>query len=296
MDDSQPPILSHFDHATVIVRDVAQASEHYQRLLGLEPSWRGRHPELGTEATLFGFKNGLLELVGPGAEDDERSAGLRALLDQAGEGLYALAFGTEDAARCRSELRARGLRAAPPEEGEAQGQDGSIRRYRSVELSPRDTRGLSLLAVERPNFKALLPTQEPAVDAVEAIDHVVIRTAEPDAAVALYGEALGIRLALDRQLGGTRMLFFRIGGVTVEVVPARPGPEARTGAHDADRDRFYGLAYRVRDIDGAHARLAAAGLSVSEIRDGNKRGTRVFTVRDGTCSVPTLVIRDPARD
>src|SRR5262249_11544314 len=115
----------------------------------------------------------------------------------------------------------------------------------------------------------------------------VVRTSAPEAAIALYGQSLGIRLALDRVLGRTRMLFFRIGGVTLEVVqnPAL-----------GESDTFYGLAYRVRDIDAAHTRMRAAGLDVSEIREGNKPGTHVYTVRDGSCSVPTLILRDPSRD
>jgi hypothetical protein len=71
--------------------------------------------------------------------------------------------------------------------------------------------------------------------------------------------------------------------------------------HDASiadgRDRLWGLSWRVADADAAHARLAAAGLDVSEVRAGMKPGTRVFTVRDGTCGVPTLMIEpSPKRD
>ena len=122
---------------------------------------------------------------------------------------------------------------------------------------------------------------------MEALDHVVVRTSDPDAAIALYGQGLGLRLALDRSFGQTRMLFFRVGGVTLEVVQA---PEL------AERDAFYGIALRVRDLDAAHARLAAAGLALNEARDGNKPGTRVFSVKSGTCNVPVLFVRDPARD
>jgi catechol 2,3-dioxygenase-like lactoylglutathione lyase family enzyme len=116
---------------------------------------------------------------------------------------------------------------------------------------------------------------------------VVVRTSDADAAIALYGAGLGIRLALDRNVGPARMLFFRIGGVTIEVV-VDPG----VGPADA----FAGLAYRVRDLDAAHARVRAAGLDASDVRDGMKPGTRVFTIRSGTCGVPTLVLRDPSRD
>ena len=279
-------MLNRFDHLTVAVNDVDSAVAHYTRLLGAAPSWHGSHPELGTRAALFGLGNALIELVGP-AGDAPESEGLRAWLAERGEGISALAFGTADAASCSTTLRERGVRATPPQDGEALGADGSTRSYRAVELSVRNTRGLSLLAVERADASQLLANGAPAADGVEALDHVVIRTADPDAAIALYGTALGVRLALDRVIGETRMLFFRVGGVTIEVVH-----HAQQGLSDA----FSGAAYRVRDIDAMHARLQAAGVDVSAVRAGAKPNTRVFTVREGTCGVPTLILRDPARD
>jgi hypothetical protein len=33
------------------------------------------------------------------------------------------------------------------------------------------------------------------------------------------------------------------------------------------------------------------GFDVSEVREGRKPETRVFSVRDGTCGVPTLVLQ-----
>ena len=275
-----------FDHVTVIVDDVDAATASYQRLLGIVPSWRGDHPALGTRATLFGLTNTMIELVGP-LPDALESEGMRNLLATRGQGLHALAFQSADAQLTSSELRARGVRAASPQDGEARGLDGSVRHYRTVELSPRSTRGLSVFAVQRADTAALRMTGLPAADCAEALDHAVIRTADPDAAVALYGDALGLRLALDRKVFGARMLFFRAGGVTLEVVH-----DASLGASDV----FYGLTYRVRNLAEAHGRMAEQGFAVSEIRAGHKPGTHVFGVRDGTCGVATLILRDPARD
>jgi hypothetical protein len=53
---------------------------------------------------------------------------------------------------------------------------------------------------------------------------------------------------------------------------------------------LWGLSWRVADIDAARARLAAAGLDVSEVRGGRKPGTRVMSVRDGTCGINTLLL------
>lgn len=281
------PVLTGIDHVTVVVRDVQAAAERQARLLGFAPSWRGEHPELGTRAVLFGLGNTLLELVGP-VPGDERADGLRAFLDAHGEGVQTLAFATADAAACRQAWRDAGLKAAPVETGEARSlDDGSLRSYASVQLSPRDSRGLNLLAVQRDDLDRLRAGSAPhGPDAVHALDHLVIRTAAPDAALALYGDKLGIRLALDRMLGTTRMLFFRTGKVTLEVVQ-----DAACG----DTDRFWGLAYRVTDIEAAHARLSAGGFALAAVRDGNKPGTRVFTVRDAPAGVPTLILFDPGR-
>jgi catechol 2,3-dioxygenase-like lactoylglutathione lyase family enzyme len=279
-------VLTGLDHVTVAVRDLDSGVQAYERLLGVAPAWRGAHPALATQSALFALANAAIELVAPEPHALE-SEGLRALLAAQGEGLLALAFCIDDAQAWSEALRARGLRATAPEAGEAVGRDGETRCYRTVELSPRATRGLSVLGVERPDLGALRARAAPPGAAVEALDHVAIRTADPDAAVALYGRGLGIRLALDRTFGPTRMLFFRVGGVTLELVQA---------AQLGERDAFYGLALRVRDIDAAHARLTAAGFELNEVRDGNKPGTRVFSVRSGTCNVPALFVKDPARE
>ena len=69
-----------------------------------------------------------------------------------------------------------------------------------------------------------------------------------------------------------------VGGVE----PDDPEPDAP--------DRLWGLSWRVANIEAAHARLKAANVAVSEIRHGRKPGTRVFTVKDNTLGVPTLMI------
>ena len=126
---------------------------------------------------------------------------------------------------------------------------------------------------------------------LHAIDHVVVRCADAARAIALWRDRLGLRLALDREFPqrGLRMLFFRSGGVTLEFVSAIGEGDAQAG------DALDGIAYRTRDAEGCRARLAAAGFDVSEVRPGNKAGTRVATVRSGTGGVPTLIIEHPER-
>jgi catechol 2,3-dioxygenase-like lactoylglutathione lyase family enzyme len=129
-----------------------------------------------------------------------------------------------------------------------------------------------------------------APDAVAAIDHVVAFTPDPERAIALWRDRLGLRLAFDRTFPDrkVRLLFFRSGGLTFEFACAEPPPADPSGP-----DRFYGVSYRVRDLPLRRATLVAAGIDVSEIRAGNKAGTRVASVRSATEDVPTL--EDEAR-
>ena len=128
------------------------------------------------------------------------------------------------------------------------------------------------------------PIDGDAAAAIDGVDHVVVMTADADAAIALYRDRLGIRLAFDRtfEQRGLRLLFFRVAGITVELA-------APLGAA-ATPDRFWGISYRVRDVEAARARLHAAGFDVSEVRSGHKPGTHVCTVRSETHGVATLLI------
>jgi catechol 2,3-dioxygenase-like lactoylglutathione lyase family enzyme len=128
---------------------------------------------------------------------------------------------------------------------------------------------------------------------VQGLDHVVINTAHPDRAVALYGARLGLDFRLDRSnpQWGSRLMFFRCGGAVVEI-----GSRLDAEASDAP-DRLSGLAWRVTEPEAAQARLAKAGFDVSEVRAGRKPGTHVFTVRSGVPGAPTLMLSaEPASE
>ncbi len=134
------------------------------------------------------------------------------------------------------------------------------------------------------------PARRP--DAAEAIDHVVVFTPNPARTIALWRDRLGLRLAFDREFPErkVRLMFFRSGGLTFEYACGLPA------ADDADGpDRFYGVSYRVPDLASRRDVLLAAGFDVSEIRPGNKTGTRVASVRSGTDEVPTLLLEEAPR-
>jgi catechol 2,3-dioxygenase-like lactoylglutathione lyase family enzyme len=308
-------VLTALDHAVLAVHDLDSAARTYARLLGRAPTWRGEHPAFGTVNALFRLENTYIELLAPLAGDralaPDSGAWLRERLAAAGEGPMALAFATPDAEAFAREAAARGLHPGPVQKGLGRDvESGAFREWRNVFLPPDATRGVGIFTIEHLSPPELLPPS-PALGApdacVYAVDHVVVQTRDAEAARALYGEKLGLRLALDREFPqwGARLLFFRVGGLTVEIAATLGGDggaaaEAAARAAGgfgatAEHDRFWGISWRVGDAGAARARLAAAGFDVSDVRTGRRPGTWVFTVRGPTHGVATLMLEAPAR-
>jgi len=154
-------------------------------------------------------------------------------------------------------------------------------------LSMQATHQVPIALVERmaaPEPSPLLNSSGAA--SITALDHVVIRTPNPERAVALYGGRLGLDLRLDRSNPdwGSRLLFFRCGDLVVEIAH-----DLKKGVSDRP-DQLWGLSWRTPDIARCNDRLKKAGVEVSEPRDGRRPGSQVFTVLSHTANVPTIVI------
>jgi catechol 2,3-dioxygenase-like lactoylglutathione lyase family enzyme len=282
-------MLSALDHFVIAVRNLDAAQRSYARLLGRAATWRGAHPALGTENALFRLENTYLELLAPAADEGRW---LARWLAENGEGVFALAFATPDAEAFRAHAETRGLAPSAVQPGLGRDSDsGAFRKWRNVLLDRTATHGLQLFAIEHLSPPDLLPLS-PATDenpgaTAASVDHLVIATPDAERAKALYGEALGIRLGLDKEFPwGARQQFFRLGHFTLEVVSSLKQDAPRSGL-----DRPAGVAYRVADAPAAHARLSEAGFDLTPCKPGRKPGTFVFTVKSETCGVPTLMIQ-----
>lgn len=121
-----------------------------------------------------------------------------------------------------------------------------------------------------------------------SVDHLVLHTADATRCIELFGEQLGIRLALDKTVPewGGRMLFFRAGKLTLEVIES-------TG-QSVEADTFWGIAYSCPDIEQAARQLAGRGVELSAIRVGRKPGTRVATIRSHCLGIPSLLLEPAA--
>jgi catechol 2,3-dioxygenase-like lactoylglutathione lyase family enzyme len=284
-------MLHCIDHIGVFVEDLATATRSYAALLGRSPTWRGVRPASGAGNTIFRLANTCIELIAP----ESAASPLAKELAERGEGIAFLAFGTADAVDARARCVAAGLEAAEPVDGLMQDTgSGAFRQSLSVDLPRAQTAGVPITLVEQRSPEAFVQPAPPTGDeaaCVGLLDHVVVMTPAPERAIGLYRDQLGLRLALDRTFEerGVRLLFFRVGGATVEIGASLRSPAGAESSAPSD-DRFFGAAYRVDDVEAARARLQGAGVDVSDVRTGNKPGTRVFTVKGETHGVPTLFI------
>jgi catechol 2,3-dioxygenase-like lactoylglutathione lyase family enzyme len=264
-------VITALDHVAVAVQDFDGAVDGYRRLLGREPDLE---PGGGAKRAWFRLSNTALEVIapdGPGAAGDR----LRAQLDAHGEGLWLMAFAVPDLPAAVRLFSRRGL---------------EVEQLADRPLARTEAASLRLILLEASGAKPS-PTTGPA--AVASLDHVVVRTANADRAVANFGGRLGLDLRLDRanENWGARQLFFKAGDAVVEF-----GASLKAPVTD-EPDSFGGLAWRMEDGEATHARLAAAGFNVSELRTGRKPGTHVFTVRDAPGGVPTILLSaEPAME
>jgi catechol 2,3-dioxygenase-like lactoylglutathione lyase family enzyme len=258
-------MIDALDHVTIVVPATAlsEAVAQYEGLLGC-----GAERQPGRAS--LQLSNLRLDLVAEG---------------ESWLGLAAVGFAVEDLERLAHRLSRRGLPASgrshadpsAPLVADLKATHGVPMRFCQRRPAPRIDSGQTGLCPQSPGLQA---------PAVLGLDHLVIRTPNPERAIALYAGRLDLSLRLDRSHAdwGTRLLFFRCGDLVIEL------------AHDLKAgvgvgpDRLWGLSWRVGDCDRTHACLRDAGLEVSAVRAGRRPGTRVFTVRSHTARVPTLMI------
>ena len=225
-----------------------------------------RDGAIGAYETLLGrqAQDGKLWVgnVGVSVEDDASTAGLASMV-----------FATESLDKAAKLLE---RRAVPAE-----------RKCDRLTLAPAATHQVPIALIEH---KGSLPSSplkgSDEAASISALDHVVVRTSNPERAIALYAGRLGLDLRLDcsNPTWNARLLFFRCGDLVVEIAH-----DLKKGVSDGP-DQLWGLSWRTPDIGRCHARLKKAGVDVTEPRDGRRPGSQVMSVTSHTANVPTIVI------
>jgi catechol 2,3-dioxygenase-like lactoylglutathione lyase family enzyme len=278
-------MIAGLDHIVVLLEDIKAGAAAYERLLARAPSWQNSGE--GADRVLFTLDNMTLELMAPSGFSLAADR-IRNVIKIWGEGLASICFATPDIAKIHRRLERVALKPDPVVEVESQDSvSGAVLHWKRTRAATELTRGVRMFFLE---LESVRPRSAVTAAApIVALDHVVVSTEDPERAAALYGARLGLDMVLDRShQDWGRLMFFRCGDLIVEMVH-RPVAGA-----DQRHDKLWGLSWRVADIEAARQRLLAAGVGVSEVRTGRKPGTRVVSVRDGTCGIHTLLLEQTA--
>lgn len=274
-------MITGLDHFVLIAPDIDVSVPVMTSLFGRSPEWQTSAKESGYHAAEYRTENTALELMCPET---------RAQLTKTGTGLKSLVFKVEDVEAAHHVYTRRGLNPSEiTSHASTDQKSGETRQWRRFRLDKARTYGPRIFIIQRERAPSVPKAEN---DTIIALDHIVINTPNPERAVALYGGRLGLRLALDRtaEQWNTRLLFFRVGDLTFEVIHRLDS----TTSLDAP-DTIWGLTWEVADIEAARARLLGQNRAVSEIRTGRKPGSQVFTLEDGALDVPTLFIAHTPR-
>lgn len=250
------PLISNVDHVSIAVTDLANAIDDYQTLFNTTVSARASSND--SEAWLY-----------------TGNIWLRLHQDTNASGLHHMAFACSDWEKALRRIKQFSLTTDNIETAALEDS--------GLNINPERSRGLSL---------SMMPLEHLSQDAlslprdVTGLDHVVIKTAQPEHTGYVYGSILGLdcRMDLSNPKWDSRLIFYRCGDLIVELYhPLSSGDQSAP-------DSFFGLTWRVADINATRARLIDSGVAVSELRKGRKPGTAVFTVKSHTQDVPTLFI------
>lgn len=283
-------MLTRLDHIVLIAPEIEPAATAYTALLGRGPDWETQDEASGTATRLFHVENTALEIMAPlGA--GPVAARIKQLLEGCDGALTSLAFATDDITAAHHRLGRRGLLPSDITQSESTHvRNGQRRSWSRFRVDDSICAGIKTFILQRDDNINHSPTKP---SNVRRLDHLVIQTPSPTRAIAHYAGRLGLRFALDRTIEAfhTRFLFFRIGGLTLEVI------HRTDQTHNPDDiDKIWGLTWATDDLASAHKRLENQGVAVSDIRKGRKPGSQVFTVKSHTCGIPTLFIAHAPRD
>ena len=246
------------------------------------PSWQAE-AHGGAPPVAFALANTALELIAPSGRGPMTER-LGAALDAQGEGLASIAFAVPDIERAHRRLARLGLDPEPVAGGESVDAGGGRRRWRRTRAAAAATHGVRIFLMEQ---EALPPS--PARRRAGGGDRAGPR-GDPHAGSRAGGRPL--RRA-PRARSASRPLERRLGRAAALLPLRRPhrGGRARPeGGRPGRAGSPVGtLLARARHRGGARPAPGGGARRLGGAA-GRKPGTRVFTVRDRTCSVPTLLL------
>ncbi len=249
-------MIKSLDRITYLASSLEKAEKTFSSFFDLKPSKRVISAEKNYESLIYIFENMCFEVI----EKDDLSEKNK---------LYGFSLLSDD-------LSSIDISIISEKNNRQEEFEDKVQLVKSIDI--KQSPDFQLLVNEYEN----LDMDRANKNNLFALDHLVLTTNKSDDLIDLYEKELGIRLALDQfvEKWGGRMLFFRTGQATIEVIDNKV----------EGNDQFWGLAWKTKDIRKKREYLVENGFKVSDVKDGRKKDTLVATVKFDEIKIPTLLV------
>ena len=272
-------MLTHFKSILITSENIEESHEQFNKLFGHDTSDICNDSDLKIYS--HSLKNGSIELY---ENKNQKDIFYYSQLKKHNQdnGIQALSIISDDIFGDHKKFKQMNLKISDIEEIDFNFRNKKNVKSRLFSLKKTNSSDLNLLVFDKDTSLSNKGNYED--DTISKFNQIIIYTPDVEYLRNLFTEKLGIRLALDKVFNfgekDIRMMFFRIGSVTLEVIE-NPDSESLS---------FGGVGWHSENISKCHKRLIDSNFELSEIRKGRKPGTVVATIRNAPLKMPTIII------
>jgi len=272
-------MLTRVQNIFLATKNIVETSQKFSIFFGGKPNFIGQSGNLGIDIISFGLHETNICLISP------KSSGiwfeiLNNFLKNKGEGIFGINFSSDDFDNDYNNFAKNDLKLSDKIESSFEGDNDNQIKFSFFNISDKAVESLNIFVSNEMDFQKNL---ENSYNNVSKVNQLVIQTETPDSIKDIFERKLGIRLALDKTFKewAGRMLFFRLGGVTLEVIE---------GKDIKQNSKYFGIGWHAENYNKCYNDLVNDGFSLSEIRKGRKEGTLVSTIKEPILNIPTILI------
>ena len=272
-------MLTHFKSILITSENIEESHEQFNKLFGHDTSDMCNDSDLKIYS--HSLKNGSIELC---ENKNQKDIFYYSQLEKHNQdnGVQALSIISDDIFEDHKKFKQMNLNISDIEEIDFNFRNRKNVKSRLFSLKKTNSSDLNLLIFDKDTSLSNKGNYED--DTISKFNQIIIYTPDVEYLRNLFTEKLGIRLALDKIFNfgekDIRMMFFRIGGVTLEVIE---NPDSKSLSYG-------GVGWHSENISKCHKRLIDSNFELSEIRKGRKPGTVVATIRNAPLKMPTIII------
>ena len=272
-------MLTHFKSILITSENIEESHEQFNKLFGHDTSDICNDSDLKIYS--HSLKNGSIELC---ENKNQKDIFYYSQLKKHNQdnGIQALSIISDDIFGDHKKFKQMNLNISDIEEIDFNFRNRKNVKSKLFSLKKTNSSDLNLLIFDKDTSLSNKGNYED--DTISKFNQIIIYTPDVEYLRNLFTEKLGIRLALDKIFNfgekDIRMMFFRIGSVTLEVIE---NPDSKSLSYG-------GVGWHSENIYKCHKRLIDSNFELSEIRKGRKPGTVVATIRNAPLKMPTIII------